>query len=557
MAKILSVEVGYSVTRICEMDYRAKNPKVYKYVSIPTPQGVMDDGFLTGNEEFVMEFKKALAEKKIKTKQAVFSVTSSKIATREVFLPAVKMNQVDALVKANASDYFPIDLTEYELASLVLGVHKEEGQSDRYKVLVMAAEKKLVRGYENLAETLGLHLMSLDYSGNSIYQIMRNECKEDTEMVLKVEEHSTIATIIQGQNLVLQRNLAYGVEEAIQMLMRSTAFEENSYADALKLMKRKTCIKNVLSDTTKVIEAEDAIDESVNITVAKKEITAAFTPLINNVMRVVDLYQSKNQDHPIKKVRMVGLGSDISGLTKLFTNELGISTAVMNDFTSVTWNRAEGEGNPGRYIAAIGAAIAPVGFINEEKQRSDLQNVNYRNVAVLSAILFVVLSAALTVIGITGYNDAKEEEARLLELQAKYEEAEEVYNTYNNMVAFYHQVKTGYLMTEHPNDNLLAFLVELEEKMPADAEVTDFSSDSTQAMLTMKVTSKEEAAKVIQTLRGFDCIMDVSIGAVNKEDAAENAEDEDPRVLFSIICTYYPSVAAENGAAGTVPTTAE
>lgn len=557
MAKILSVEVGYSVTRICEMDYRAKNPKVYKYVSIPTPQGVMDDGFLTGNEEFVMEFKKALAEKKIKTKQAVFSVTSSKIATREVFLPAVKMNQVDALVKANASDYFPIDLTEYELASLVLGVHKEEGQSDRYKVLVMAAEKKLVRGYENLAETLGLHLMSLDYSGNSIYQIMRNECKEDTEMVLKVEEHSTIATIIQGQNLVLQRNLAYGVEEAIQMLMRSTAFEENSYADALKLMKRKTCIKNVLSDNTKVIEAEDAVDESVNITVAKKEITAAFTPLINNVMRVVDLYQSKNQDHPIKKVRMVGLGSDISGLTKLFTNELGISTAVLNDFTSVTWNRAEGEGNPGRYIAAIGTAIAPVGFVNEEKQKSDLQNVNYRNVAVLSAILFVVLSAALAVMGITGYNDAKEEEARLLELQTKYEEAEEVYNTYNNMVAFYNQVKTGYLMTEHPNDNLLAFLQELEEKLPADAEVTDFSSDSTQAMLTMKVTSKEEAAKVIQTLRGFDCIMDVSIGAVDKDDAEENAEDEDPRVRFCIVCTYYPSIVAENGAAGTVPTTAE
>ena len=53
MAKILSMEVGYSTTRICEMDYRVKTPKVYKYVSIPTPVGVMDDGFVAVNEEFI------------------------------------------------------------------------------------------------------------------------------------------------------------------------------------------------------------------------------------------------------------------------------------------------------------------------------------------------------------------------------------------------------------------------------------------------------------------------------------------------------------------------
>lgn len=544
MAKILSMEVGHSTTRICEMDYRVKTPKVYKYVSIPTPVGVVDDGFVAVNEEFAMEIKKVLLEKKIKTKQVVFSVTSTKIATREVMLPAVKMSQVDTLVKANASDYFPIDLTDYEVAGLVLGTHKEEGQSDRYRVLVMAAEKKLVDGYERLADAVGLHLIAMDYSGNSIYQIMRGECKEETEMVLKVEERTAVATIIQGQNMVLQRNLVYGVDEAIRTLMKNSAFEESTYGDALALMKRKTCIKNVLSESTKVIEAEDAPDENEKITAAKKEITAAFMTLVSNVQRVADLYQSKNPDHPIKKVRLIGLGGDISGLSKLFTNELGISTAVMNNLNTVTWNRADGEGNPGRYIACVGASIAPVGFVNEEKKKSELQNVNYRNVAVLSGIFFAVLSAAFVIMGKAELGDVKAEQKRLLDLQKQYEEAEKVYNTYNSVTAFYEAVREAYAQTQNPNDNLLAFLAELEEKLPASSEVTDLSSDSEQAVISLKVHSKEEAAKVIQTLRGFDSLMDVAIGGVNKEDQqtqdGTEEEEQEPYVVFSLVCTYYP-----------------
>lgn len=576
MAKILSIEVGYSLTRICEMDYKAKNPKVYKYVSIPTPEGVIEDGFLTDNAEFAAQLKKTLVENKIKTKQAVFSVTSSKIATREVTTPAVKMSQMDALVKANASDYFPIDLTEYELAHLVLGVVKGEDKADRYKVLVMAAEKKLVEGYEKLAMQCGLHLMALDYSGNSVYQIMKYECKEDTEMIIKVEERSTMAMVVSGQNLVLQRNVVYGVDDAVQTLMRSAAYEESTYEDALALMKRKTCIKVVLNDNTKVVEADDEENESENVSAARREITFALAPLINNIARVVDLYNSKNMEHPIKKVRLVGLGGDFSGLSKLFTNELGISTAVMNNLEHIAWNRSEGEGNPGRYIASIGAAFAPVGFVNEEKKKSDLKDVNYKNVSILFSIFVVVTSAAISMLALTRYYEAKDNQTRLQRLENEYLPAETVYNQYNNMTVFYNEVYSGYRLAEHPNDNLIAFLGELEEKLPADALLTEFTSNSEQAVLNMQVADKEQAAKVIETLRGFDSLMSVSVTGIAvveieeesseaealKEALGEILEDalgetgveagenaENTRVEFSIVCTYYPVTANNTTAA--------
>ncbi|MCH5274831.1 MAG: pilus assembly protein PilM [Lachnospiraceae bacterium] len=579
MSKILSVEIGISLTRICEMDYRMKNPKVYKYVSIPTPERAVEDGFLTGNAEFAASVRRVLSENKIKTKQAVFSVTSSKIATREVMLPAVKMNQIEGMVKANASEYFPIDLSEYELAHLVLGVVKAEGQSDRFKVLVMAASKTLVAGYENFAQLAGLQLVALDYSGNSMYQVMKNECKEDTEMVIKVEERATFAMVLAAQNLVLQRNLAYGVDSAVEALMSSKAFEEDTYKDALELMKRKTCIKVTLSNNVKSVEDDadtiddfDDLDDSERMVAAKQSIAESLMPLISNVGRVVDLYNSKNIENPIKRIRLVGLGSDISGLSKLFTNELGIRTVVMNKFETVSWNHNDGEGNPGRYIASIGAAIAPVGFINEEKKKSDSKDVNFKNITVLVGVFFVAASAALAVLGLTRYNEVKTEQARLQRLEATYMPAESVYHLYNDTIVFFYEVKAGYRLTESPNDGLVAFLEELEAKLPSSAMVREFTSDTSQVVITMETRNMEEAAKVIQTLREFDSLMSVSVtGIVTEEDedadnaqtsagqegtegdegeegstgVASEAPDDGTRIVFSLVCAYWPVTVEE------------
>lgn len=534
MSKILSVEIGNSVTRICEMDFRTKSPKVYKCMSVPTPPGTMEDGFLSENVEFAALVRKTLNENKIKTKQVVFSVTSSKIATREVMMPVVKINQIDNMVKANASDYFPIDLSEYELAHLVLGVDKSESQGERFKVLVMAAGKNLVAGYEAFAKLCGLQLVSLDYSGNSIYQVMKNECGEETEMVIKVEEHTTFASVISAKNLVLQRNLAYGVDTAVQTLMNAKAFEEDSYKDALELMKRRTCIKLSVSGNVKPVEGEetevedfDDVDDSEKMLAAKQEIAESLMPLIANVGRVVDLYNSKNVEMPVKHIRLIGLGSDISGLSKLFTNELGIRTTVMNNFSSISWNKSSGEGSLGRYIACIGAGMAPVGFINEEKKKSDLKDVNYKNVTILAALFFVAASAALAVLGLSQYNEVKVEEGRLQRLEATYAPAESIYNQYNNLTALFNEVRAGYRMTESPNDGLLDFLTELEEKLPANARVRSFVSNDTQASITLEAANMEEAAKVIQTLRGFNSLMNVTVAGISTEEVTEeeNAGD--------------------------------
>ena len=130
--KVLSIEVGYSFTKVCELDYKTKKPKIYNSFVLPTPEGTLADGMITVDDGFVALFKNKLAEKGIKTKAAVFTVSSSKIASREVKIPYCKENRIGDLVRANLADYFPIDVSQYMVAHSVLeveGVAKEAYQA--------------------------------------------------------------------------------------------------------------------------------------------------------------------------------------------------------------------------------------------------------------------------------------------------------------------------------------------------------------------------------------------------------------------------------------------
>ena len=39
--RVLSIEIGNSFTKICEMDYKVKKPKVYKVLTVETPEGIV------------------------------------------------------------------------------------------------------------------------------------------------------------------------------------------------------------------------------------------------------------------------------------------------------------------------------------------------------------------------------------------------------------------------------------------------------------------------------------------------------------------------------------
>ena len=132
--KVLSIEVGHSLTKICEVDFKVKNPRVYSSFTIRTPKGVYEDGYIKRTDEFATVLDEELVKQGIKTKQVVFSISSTKIANREVYIPFVKENKIFNLLVANSRDYFPVDISDYQLAYNILDTVTTE-DNKQYKRL--------------------------------------------------------------------------------------------------------------------------------------------------------------------------------------------------------------------------------------------------------------------------------------------------------------------------------------------------------------------------------------------------------------------------------------
>lgn len=546
MAKVVSIEVGYSFIKICEMDYKAKTPRVYRFAMVPTPLGVIEDGYLKESAGLRTAIKEALYRNKIKTKRAVFTVASSKIINREVMLPPVKPNMIESMIKANLKDYFPIDLSDHEISHVVLETIKNGDNAGKSRVLLVAAEKVLIASYEALAQSCGLVLVGLDYVGNSIYQAVKKEANKTSAMILKIEESQTIITVVKDNNMMLQRSVNYGVEDAVHEIAASPAFDVIDDKDAWQLIKRRCCIKVALDNDTNIVEPDLEQDDDMEIAQARAGVTRTLAPLINSVARVVDFYNSRNPEH-IEQAYIMGMGGDMSGLSKLLTNELGIKTNVFKRLEGIVWHPNVGEGELFNYVACIGATIAPVGFISTEKQKKQQKQSNSNSLAVLVGIFFVVASAALAANGYMSYQSALEEQKRLQGLESTYLPAEQIYQRYMAMSTMYQDILMGHLMTNRPNDNILNFVSELETKLPADVIVMEFTSDDDQAVLLIRAANKDTAAGIIQNLRDFASLQYVSVDSIREvEEEIDGGEDSEEAmyrqyVEFTITCGYYPN----------------
>ncbi len=517
--KVISIEIGNAVTRIVQMDYQTKHPKVYRHTTFPTPDGCISDGYInTENPALADAIKEAIISEKMNgTKNVIFTIASSKILTREVMLPPIKANMINSTIQMNLSEYFPIDLSAHEVSNIVLEHIKEGDNAGRYRVLIIAAEKSLVQSYENLAKMAGLTLIQVDYVGNSIYQCFKNEAVNRCNMILKVEETQTSITIVDHQNLLLQRNISYGIEEVIREVADRPAFGCKSYDDACQYVKDNLCIFETLADTAASNAADHENTSSGGAMLeARAAVTRSLSGFINAVSRVVDFYNSR-YTVAIDRIFVCGMGGDLQGINTLLTNEMGIKTHVLKKLEELQWVATTDIVGFHCYAATIGASFAPVGLYSKAREDKEKHKTNYKALGVLLLALSAVICLALFVPRFFALQSVRRDNVELTRVKAQYEDDKKVFDRFEGMRNLYSQVKAGDAMMENPNDSILAFFAELEEKLPTEAQIVGFDSTSTDCTIQFVAHDKEVAAGIIELFRSFDSIDYFTVDSVEEE----------------------------------------
>ena len=543
--KVLSIEIGQGLTRVVEMDFKVKNPKVYNYFTFETPRDVINDGMVKRSEAFAGLMKAECEKRGIKTNQVVFSVNSSRIARREAKIPLVKEKQIQDLINTSATDYFPVDMTQYHLVYNI-AEKIDKGDDKGYRLNLLAVPNDLTVDYFDFAQSLGCTLLALDYVGNSVFQIATGAFEVGVDVLLKIDETSSLVTVLKDGRIDLQRSIAYGINDAIEAVRDNEVFGENlSYAQAIEVLCGKTCVRRYLNPETGYQEKEDT---DKNITEARIEVTESLRRLIGMLNRVLDYYVSHNQGISIDAITLIGAGADFSGLSKLLTNELNQKVRVLQDGQINAVNKVSDETSlcVSRYAACLGAAMNPMNLIPEQKKggkgsKEQLSKNTVKNgVIVLS--LGLLAAIVLAAVPTAQYFSTKAEMKKVEKHIQRLEEAgvEAVYEEYITVKELSERLDTIYNSTISRSEELVAFIEELEDKMPSSLLVINFTATSKNVIMSIEVDSKEAAAKTLMQLRTFE-----SVEVVSSSGLTDNLNAADSIVAFSVECVYKPVVIKE------------
>ncbi len=534
-SKVLTIDITNESVTIIEVTASAKKgTTVHNAVIFETPEGSYEDGFVRNKESLALAIRDQLATNGISNKNAIFVLTSTKIVNREVVIPKVKPGKVAGVIASNASEYFPVNIEDYVISHSVLEAATADGQM---RVLVVAAPQLMVRGYYELAEAAGLKVQSLDYIGNAMLQLIKTQISANsTTMVIQLGGESSILNIVKGDTLLLQRTVPYGTNAVVQEVMDERNVDA---ATAMTLLQNERLI---------TVDFDD------------NNATGAFRYLMNNIGRVMDFYASKNPDKPIDDVYLTGDGALIRGIEGLFKIQLNISTKIMDSLYNVKFDPSINMQiyNPVYLIASIGAAFDPMGFKpTSEKGAKKAASAgggasealgSGTTTKILGGVLVIAIIACVAGGIVTNMmkKNAERQKADLENQIAAIQDIENVINEYEMTNSKVQDIRALYESTVTPNEQALAFIQALENKIPEDVTLGGLNLSPDGVSFDCKAEKYDSIAKFVMQLKSISCVENVFTSGINVEKGDNNKIEG---FTFDITCNYSSNQAAEDAPA--------
>lgn len=521
--KILNIEVGDRLTKVCVSIQKGKTYQIRNSFMFLTPEGAVSDGQISTTDALAGRLAGELRERGLgDIKNAVFALTSGKVATREVMLPPVKDSRLKDVVRTNAADYFPVDLTKYHVTYAMLE-RIDKGEDSGCRVLVYAAPLQLLEPYFILAGKAGLTVKAVDFSGNSQFQALRSISSEAVTMYVNVDCTNSCVTFIGGGKFLMQRAFTFGGDELIMSYLNSVGETTGSFLSALR---------ECSADEPQFLK--DGV-------MAPSDVTEGLSRLVGNIIRSSDYFNSNHWDQLVERVVLTGPCSRLVGLREMVANGTGLDTSYLDDIPDID-AFANSTESASFYISCIGSSIAPLDMIppqfrvDKKKQRKlkgRSENAQIRD-GLIICFLCLAAALALSFISISGYRQALSDKEAVEKQISDLAYVKDVYSAYVQYKAGAGALLQLDASIDSPNDQLTAFLNELEEKMPSDILLLSASCTRESAVMNVTVPDYSDIAVVLVQLRSFESLSDVKLGSAVEQTDEFGASF----ILFSLNCTY-------------------
>lgn len=549
---MISIETGIQWTKVALVDYRKKNPPVHEAFAFRTPEHAVEDGYIRDKDSLARALKEELVRRQILEKDVVFTLSSSKVVTREVMIPYVKDNKIKGIIDAQSRDYFPMDISGYTISYSKMDVVEDDGKK-QLKLLLVAIPDNLLGNYVSFAQLAGLKAETFDYIGNGCIQLMCDSFV-DNAMIIQLEEQATVISILENKKLAFQRVTPYGYGATISAVVDHPILGIDDEEKAFDFLLEHNVIFNKPSMPDNGDPAQQAIDQA-QANEAYEDLAESLRYHLRIANTALDYYQNQVKKEFVGNVYLVGDGSRFAGMHKLFAQELPLplqkidfakiidlrnqngvndqkkagkkkhqdyTDPVLEESSSLRQPRAA---TPVGFLSVIGAAVHPLDAKPKEMQEADSKKNDLHTAYVLLAgsllisLLLILGSSVRQLIAHSEHRHLTDQLEALAYVQQTYDESSSVQQEAQVYITIDDATKTK-------NEYLLPLIEQLEAELPSAIKVTSMQTDDNLITLNMTADRKITVGQMLLNFQNVTLLTDPSIPSMSEQTDEESGKSE-------------------------------
>jgi type IV pilus assembly protein PilM len=280
------------------------------------PPGALNEGKIVDPSAIAFATQKLAQHLKIKQKIAAICISGYEVMIKQIEMPAMSDDELDARMREELGQYIPYNLDEVNVSHQKLGV--DQDNPNRTEVLLVAAKKESVDQYTSVVDQAGLEAAVLDvdfFALSNAYEATYGKAETERVALLDIGSSKTNLNIFHQGVPAFNRDIPVGGIQITEKLEGRFGLSRED-AERVKLGEMRG--------------------------MSKEEVQSVFTEVTNDwldeVQRIINFYYNNYTDSKIDRILLSGGSCRIPGLDNLFQKELGMPVEIFNPLTRLDFD---------------------------------------------------------------------------------------------------------------------------------------------------------------------------------------------------------------------------
>ncbi len=347
----VGLDIGKSSIVGVELEGRPPAIAIRAFHERLLPEGVVFEGEVVDPDALGVEIKGFLHDSKMKGAVHI-GVGNQKVIVRHIDVPEMGEEELRGAIEFQAQDYIPIPVDEAVLDFQVVSRYTDDEGVAKQQVLLVAAQRDMVRKFMDAARKAGLKIAGIDVSAFALIRALSTPVSfvdqggQPTQTLGVVNISSSVSTLVVARDGVpkFTRIIDFAYDDFVGLLLEKQGIP---LEDAEALCQR-IGLAGLLAPDTETYNP-------VTIQEVNQSLTGVAEKLADEIRRSLDYYQTQDYAAYVDQLLLSGRGALVRNLDSHLSESLNMHVGLGNPLLKLAENRS---GIPDEVLAAMAPRLA-------------------------------------------------------------------------------------------------------------------------------------------------------------------------------------------------------